>query len=121
MSRGKLIYVAARDDWTDGWTAEDDDDLSEHIAVDERAERLAQQEFRRKGVGVVTTEKDADFVFLVVIDPTAGKRSVLGELFPAGCVENWKTVNCASKWVAWGDSPVDVVHRFCSDALWEEP
>jgi len=118
LPQGQRFFIVARDDWTDGWTAEDEGGASEHIEVDERAERLAREEFAAMGgVKIVKREQDADFVFLMVIEPASGKHGVLAEIFPAGCSHDSETPGCASKWSTLGDSPADVVRQFCGKAL----
>lgn len=118
LPQGQRFFIAARDDWSDRWTAIDEDDSWEHIEVDERAEQLVRQEFATKGrVRIAKTEEEADFVFLIVIEPAKTRGCVLAEVFPAGCSNDAEKPNCAWKWVAWGDSPADVVQMFYNEVL----
>lgn len=123
IQTGQRLFILARDDWTDNWTGEDDDgdESREHMEADTRAERLAAQEFARNGRVILTEkEKDANFVFLVVIDPRGGKDAVLGEIVTPGCGKSSSGAagQCESRWTGWGASPQEVVLKFYKEVLW---
>jgi len=117
VPRDQRIYIVARDDWVDNWN---DDESREHVTVDIRAEQLVREEFIRMGkVRLTKNEQDADFIFLIVIDPSSTKQAVLAELDTGDCYKDSESslARCDSKWVAWGDSPAHVVQRFYKDVV----
>jgi hypothetical protein len=115
LPSGRRIYVVATDDWTDNWSDADDD--SEHIVEDPRAKRIAREEFAKQNkITVTDSERDADFVFLLVVDPKRSTRGVVAEVDTPGCVSK-PSVRCESMWHVFGDSPAEVVQLFCRDVL----
>ena len=113
------IFVVARDDWGDNWTEEDEDESREHITADTRAERLARAEFIRLGrVRLADDEQDADFLFLMVIDPGSGKHGLLAELDTPECNKHPESFpEPCVRWVAEGDTPAHLVQRLYRDFL----
>jgi len=116
---GQHLYLVARDDWADNWTDAEDDDSNEHVTVDTRAEHLARQEFINRGkVRLTENEQDANFIFLIVIDPDkATKQAVLAEVVTPDCYTESTLAHCDSKWRAWGETPLEVVQRFYKEVL----
>lgn len=118
---GQTLCIVAQDDWSDNWTpADDDDDSTEHITRDVRAERLAREEFTRKGkIRLTNNEQEANFIFLITIDPNATKQAVLAEVVTPNCYKatGASLARCDSRWMAWGESPAQLVRLFYKEVL----
>lgn len=107
--------MVARDNWTDNWTDPDDD--NEHIVEDPRARRIAQEEFAKQNrITLTDNERDADFVFLLVIDPNTSTQGVVAEVDTPECLSG-PSERCESRWHGFGDSPAQAVRLFCRDVL----
>jgi hypothetical protein len=112
---GRRIYVVATDNWTDNWTDADDD--NEHIVEDQRAMRIAQEELAKQSkITLAVSERDADFVLLLIIDPRMSARGVVAEVDTPGCISG-PSVRCESLWHAFGDSPAQVVRLFSREVI----
>ena len=79
---------------------------------------MARAEFARYGKVLVTQdEHQADFVFLLVIDPTSHPPEILAELLDKGCFNESEDVRCNSHWHASAQNPVALVDEFHKEAV----
>ena len=116
---GRSIYVVGRDDWVDNWSDPDED--SEHSGTDTRAAHLARDEFSRLGkIALASSAENADFIFLLVMDPSKTRESGLAELFTAACYRSIISEPgkfCESEWHATGNTPSQLVAQFHKEVL----
>lgn len=119
LPAGRSIYVVARDDWVDNWSDPDED--SEHSGTDNRAAHLARDEFSRLGnIALASSAESADFIFLLVMDPSKTRESGLAELFTAACYRQTISESgkfCEPEWHATGDTPSQLVTQFHNEVL----